>query len=194
MNRSSALTIFNLDSDSADLEEIRDAYEQAVFEISNRFLRNHPQPLLVRAKIKRLHTLSEAWIVLTGENQGPLPDLPERKLDLGGLEPLLRSYETHLAGLRTELAKSREALAAAAVMERMAEFQEQWDKELMRRFPLEEDQWKGMSVQQMPDTVAMMKVISENGEEQVMAGESLHLQQPFISESARIHRQNSRAN
>lgn len=194
MNRSSALTIFNLASDSIDPEEIRDAYEQAVFEISNRFLRNHPQPLLVRAKIKRLQTLSEAWMVLTGESPGPLPELPEWKLDLVGLEVLVRSYEAHLAGLRTELAQKREALAAAAVMEQMAELQEQWDKELVRRFPLEEDQWKAMSVQQMPDTVAMMKAISENGEEQLMAVESVHLQQPFISESARIHRQNSRAN
>jgi len=70
MNRSSALTIFNLASDSVDSEEIRDAYEQAVFEISNRFLRNHPQPFLVRAKIKRLQTFSEAWLVLTGQSPG----------------------------------------------------------------------------------------------------------------------------
>ena len=126
MDRSRALTIFNIPYDATS-EEIEEHIENEAFSIYSPLFTQDPVPSLVKAKIIKLKQLSDALAVLTAR-----PDTVYTKdlkvISSGNPLTKLQEYQQNLARLRSALSQSYPVDDKISILAHMVEVRISWDR------------------------------------------------------------------
>ncbi|MFZ5554036.1 MAG: hypothetical protein ACOZCO_13050 [Bacteroidota bacterium] len=167
MNELTALTVFNITV--SEKEAVEERYAEICFELKGFFLKNHPVPQLIDARIKKLHQLEEArcsLLTIPFEFPGFAVFVPD-SVPAVSWKTFFESYNRQLAHLRLSLSQSKTAFEIARVLQEMKNAEENYYSHWIYFFkeineelfvPLVPD---GFKISSAPDTLLLAGAFEE---------------------------------